>query len=65
MVNDEATWVAKNWRRSEMLRQEHSEEGIVDLLSMTADEVLQLAVVIDGLMSLNRTRTGYLVSAGK
>jgi hypothetical protein len=64
-VNDEATWVAKNWRRSEMLRQEHSEEGIVDLLSMTADEVLQLTVVIDGLMSLNRTRSGYLVSAGK
>ena len=64
-VNDEATWVAKNWRRSEMLRQEHSEDGIVDLLSMTAEEVLQLAVVIDGLMGLNRTRTGYLVSAGK
>jgi hypothetical protein len=32
---------------------------------MTADEVLQLAVVIDGMMSLNRTRTGYLVFAGK
>jgi hypothetical protein len=64
-VNDEATWVAKNWRRSAILRQEHSEGGIVDLLSMTAEEILQLAVVIDGLMGLNRTRTGYLVSVGK
>jgi hypothetical protein len=64
-VNDEATWVAKNWRRSEMLRQEHSEDGIVDLLSMTAEEVLQLTLVVDGLMGLSRTRSGYLVSAGK
>lgn len=61
-VNDEATWVAKNWRRSEMLRQEHSEDGIIDLLSMTAQEVLQLSLVVDGLMGSNRTRTGYLVS---
>lgn len=64
-VNDEATWVAKNWRRNELLRQEHAEDGIVDLLSMTAQEILQLTMVVDGLMGLNRTRTGYLVSAGK
>lgn len=64
-VNDEATWVAKNWRRNELLRQEHAEDGIVDLLSMTAEEVLQLTLGVDGLMGLNRTRTGYLVSAGK
>jgi len=37
----------------------------VDLLSMTAEEVLQLTLVVDGLMGLNRTRAGYLVSAGK
>jgi hypothetical protein len=48
-----------------MLRQEHSEDGIVDLLSMTAEEVLQLTLVVDGLMGLSRTRSGYLVSAGK
>ena len=64
-VNDEASWVAKNWRRSELLRQEHAEDGIVDLLSMTAAEIVQLALVVDGLMGLNRTRTGYLVSVGK
>jgi hypothetical protein len=38
---------------------------IVDLLSLIADEVFQLTDVIDELMSLKRTRTEYLVSAGK
>lgn len=61
-VTDEDSWVAKNWRRNEILRQEHAEDGIEDQLSLTAYEVGQLAVVIDGLMGLNRTRTGYLVS---
>lgn len=61
-VTDEDSWVAKNWRRNEILRQEHSENGIEDQLSLTAYEVGQLAIAIDGLMGLNRTRTGYLVS---
>lgn len=61
-VTDEDTWVQKNWRRNELLRQEHSEDGIEDQLSLTAYEIGQLAITIDGLMGLNRTRTGYLVS---
>jgi hypothetical protein len=61
-VADEDTWVAKNWRRNELLKQEHAEDGIEDQLSLTAYEVGQLAITIDGLMGLNRTRTGYLVS---
>jgi hypothetical protein len=64
-VNDEMSWVAKNWRRSELLRQEHSEEGITDILSLTVQEIVQLTLVIDSLMGSNRTRTGYLVSVGK
>jgi hypothetical protein len=42
LVNDEATWVAKNWRRSELLKQEHSEDGITDILSLTVQEVVNL-----------------------
>lgn len=64
-VNDEASWTAKNWRKNELLRQEHALDGITDLLSLTVQEIIQLALVIDGLMGLNRTRTGYLVSFGK
>jgi hypothetical protein len=61
-VTDEDTWVAKNWRRNALLQKEHSDEGIVDQLSLTSYEITQLAITIDGLMGLNRTRTGYLVS---
>lgn len=64
LVNDEASWVAKNWRKNRLLQREHAEEGITDVLSLTAQEISQLAVVIDGLMGLNRTRTGYQVSVG-
>lgn len=63
-VTSEETWVAKNWRRNELLRLEHAEDGIVDLLSLTGMEILQLTLLIDKLMGLNRTRTGYLVSVG-
>jgi len=64
-VTDEISWVAKNWRRSELLKQEHSEDGITDVLSLTGHEIVQLTLAIDGLMGSNRTRTGYLVSVGK
>jgi hypothetical protein len=64
LVNDEASWVAKNWRKNKLLQREHAEEGITDVLSLTAQEISQLAVVIDGLMGLSRTRTGYQVSVG-
>ena len=63
-VVDEQTWVLKNWRRNELLKKEHSEDGIEDVLSMTPEEVVELTLFIDGLMSLNRTRTGYLISTG-
>jgi hypothetical protein len=65
LVNDEASWIAKNWRKNELLRQEHALDGITDMLSLTVQEIVQLALVIDGLMGLNRTRTGYQVSVGK
>ncbi|SNC61737.1 hypothetical protein [Polynucleobacter victoriensis] len=63
-VIDETTWVLKNWRRSEQLRKEHSEDGIEDSLSMTPSEIAELTLLIDQIMSLNRTRTGYLISTG-
>ena len=62
LVNDETSWVAKNWRKNKLLQQEHSEDGITDVLSLTVQEIGQLAVVIDSLMGLNKARTGYLVS---
>jgi hypothetical protein len=64
LVNDEATWIAKNWRRSKLLQKEHSEDGLTDILSLNVQEIVQLALVIDRLMGLNRTRTGYLISTG-
>jgi hypothetical protein len=63
-IVDERTWVAQNWRRNSVLKREHADEGIIDSLSLTAQEIVQLTLVIDGLMSLNRTRTGYLISTG-
>lgn len=64
-VSDEAMWVAINWRRNKLLQQEHKAEGLIDVLSMTNEEILELAILIDMMMGLNRTRTGYLVSAGR
>jgi len=60
---NEDEWVNKNWRRNESLKQELVEEGIEDALSMNVSEIVSLATVIDTMMSFNRTRTGYLVSA--
>lgn len=62
-VTDEESWIAKNWRRHEVLRRENKDEGITDSLSLTGSEIVELAILIDGLMGLNRTRTGYLISA--
>lgn len=61
-ATDENEWVAKNWRRDRLLRAEHAEDGIEDLFSLTADEIGQLAVLIDGLMGLARDRTGYALN---
>ena len=60
---NEDEWVNKNWRRNELLKQEHNEEGIEDALSMSVTEIVSLASVIDQMMFFNRTGTGYLVSA--
>jgi hypothetical protein len=62
-VTDEESWIARNWRRHELLRLEHKIDGITDSLSLTGSEVVELATVIDELMKLNRTSTGYLISA--
>ncbi|MFZ2738404.1 MAG: hypothetical protein WBI20_06560 [Burkholderiaceae bacterium] len=62
LVNDEASWTAKNWRRNQLLKQEHAEDGITDVLSLTVQEIIQLTLAVDGLMRLNGARTGYLVS---
>lgn len=69
--NDESTlmtleeWDAKNWRKIDFLRQEHLEEGITDMLSLTVYEIAQLAICIDSLMALSPLRNGYLVRVGK
>ena len=60
---NEEEWVNKNWRRNETLKREQEDEGLEDALSMNVSEIASLATVIDAMMSFNRTRTGYLVSA--
>lgn len=60
---NEDEWVNKNWRRNETLKKEQAEEGLEDALSMNVSEIVSLATVIDAMMSFNKTRTGYLVSA--
>ncbi len=64
-VTDQAMWEAINWRRNKLLQLEHKAEGLTDVLSMTNEQILELAILIDKMMGLNRTRTGYLVSAGR
>ena len=64
-LTDQAMWEAINWRRNKLLQQEHKSEGLTDLLSLTNQQILELAILIDKVMGLNRTRTGYLVSAGR
>ena len=59
----EDAWVNKNHTRNETLKKEKKEDGIEDALSMNVSEIVSLATVIDSMMSFNRSRTGYLVSA--
>ncbi len=61
---DEETYTAKYWRRDADLKVLHKVEGITDQLSMTINEIAQLAIVIDELMGLALDRTGYLVRTG-
>ena len=51
-----------NWRKKGSLNDFHKEEGVEDPLSLTLDEISLLAQIIDGMMSLDKNRTGYLVS---
>ena len=55
-------WESLHWRKPE-LRKEHNEEGITDTLSMNTYEITQLALLIDQMMSMNSTRTGYLIDS--
>lgn len=63
-VYDEVADTQINWRRCEILRAEHKLDGIDDAMSMTVQEIAELAIFIDKLMGSNSTRTGYLVNAG-
>lgn len=62
-VETEDGWISRNRKRNAELRREHQEEGLEDPLAMTAQEIGDLATVIDNLMSQARGRTGYLVCA--
>jgi|CXWL01.1.fsa_nt_gi hypothetical protein len=62
-LNSEEAWVNRNRRRNKTLRLEHMEHGLEDALAMTHSEIGLLAQVIDGMMSMDDTRTGYLVAA--
>ncbi len=64
-VADEIEWVAKSWRRDRLLRAEHAEDGIEDLFSLTADEIGQLAILVNDLMSLAKDRSGYLINVSR
>nr|WP_281720295.1 hypothetical protein [Nitrosomonas nitrosa] len=60
-LDTEEAWENRNWRRNKTLQREHREEGLEDVLSMSRSEINALAQVIDGMMRLDRKRTGYLV----
>ena len=62
-IQTEDSWVNKNWRKNEILRKEHKEEGIEDMLSMNPYEISTLAQVIDTMMKSKRDLTGYLLLA--
>lgn len=57
----EEEWVARNWRRSQALKQERIEEGIDDAFGLSVGEICALTRVIDGMMSTHPQRTGYAV----
>ena len=59
---DELLPDVKNWRKQGVLRDMHKEEPVEDPLSLTIGEISLLAQIIDGMMSLDKNRTGYLVS---
>lgn len=60
-VPSEEEWVARNWRRSQVLKVERIEDGLDDVFGLSVGEICQLALVIDGMMSGHPQRTGYVV----
>jgi hypothetical protein len=59
---DELLPDVKNWRKQGVLRDMHKEEPVEDPSSLTIGEISLLAQIIDGMMSLDKSRTGYLLS---
>jgi hypothetical protein len=59
--DSEDSWIKKNWRRNEILKQEQREEGIEDVLSLNRFEISLLTNVIHKLMCLKRDKKGYLI----
>jgi hypothetical protein len=57
----EEEWVARNWRRSQVLKQERIEDGLDDEFGLNVNEICELTKVIDGMMSTHPHRTGYVV----
>ena len=60
--HDEDAWVQANWRSNDVLRKELIEEGITDSLSLTISEINELTILLNGMMELNKNRTGYLLT---
>jgi hypothetical protein len=60
--HDEDAWVQANWHSSDVLRKEFFEEGITNSLSMTISEINELTILLNGMMELNKKRTGYLLT---
>ena len=59
--DSEESWIKKNWRRNEILKQEQKEEGIEDVLSLNRFEISLLTNVIHQLMCQKKDKKGYLI----
>lgn len=61
-------WLTRNIRRQSILKEidnssdENGKPLTTDKLSLSAKEILELTLFIDGLMNLNKTRTGYIIN---
>ena len=56
---NEDDWMTKSVRHDKTLK---ANDGVSDSMSLSMLEISELALLIDGLMKLNRTRTGYLIT---
>lgn len=64
-IGSEDEWMERKWRDDEELKRIRQVEGIEDRQSMLPYEIIELAKVVDGMMGMNRTRTGYQLAIGK